>query len=185
MTPQTPRYTLGARLLHWLMAVLVLAMIPVGLTMVQPGLERATQNSLFIFHKNVGVLLLLLVGIRALIRWRNPPAPLPASVPGWQQRIAGLSHAALYLLLFAMPILGYIRVKAGGFPIESLDALGVPSLVARSDQIAETAKALHFAGGLAIGALICMHVGAAAFHGIVRRDGVVSRMWPPFGGRAA
>ncbi len=83
-----------------------------------------------------------------------------------------------------MPLLGYIRVRAGGFPIESLDALGVPAFVPRSDALAGVAKTLHFYGAIAIGVVIAMHIGAALFHGIIRRDGIFSRMWPPFGGGA-
>lgn len=177
------QYPRAARLLHWGMAVLVLAMIPAGVIMIQPDIDRGLQNSLFVFHKNTGVLLLLLVLLRALYRWRNPPAPLPDDVPGWQRRIAGLSHLSLYALLFIMPLAGYTRVKAGGFPIETLDALGVPSLVPRSDALAEVAKSIHYFGGIAIALLIGLHVAAAAYHGIIRRDGVFSRMWPPLAGR--
>jgi cytochrome b561 len=178
------QYRWPARLIHWTMALLVLATIPAGLVMVQPGLDRALQNTLFVFHKNIGVVLLVLILIRIAYRAGHPPAPLPADIPVWQQRIAGLSHGALYTLLLVMPVVGYIRVKAGGFPIESLDALGVPSLVPRSDALAEVAKSVHYFGGMAIAALIAMHIGAAAFHGIIRRDGVFSRIWPPVGGGA-
>jgi cytochrome b561 len=176
------RYSAPARFLHWGMAILILAMIPVGLLMVQPGLDRGLQNSLFIFHKNAGVLLLILVILRLIWRLMRPAPPLPATLPAWQARIAGASHLALYALMFAVPVAGYVRVKAGGFPIETLDALGVPSLVPRSDALAEVAKAIHYGAGLAIAAVICAHVGAALFHGIVKRDGVFSRMWPPLGG---
>jgi cytochrome b561 len=177
------QYRLPARLLHWTMAILILAMIPAGLLMVQPELDRSLQNSLFLFHKNVGVLLLILIVVRVIYRWRNPPAALPDDIPGWQHRIAGISHVSLYALLFIIPIAGYIRVKAGGFPIETLDWLGVPSLVPRSDALAEVAKTVHYFAGLAIAAIILSHIGAAAYHGIIRRDGVFSRMWPPFAGR--
>lgn len=165
------------------MALLVLATIPAGFVMIQPDLDRSLQNALFLFHKNVGVLLLLLVVVRALYRWRHPPAPLPGDVPDWQRRAAGLSHLSLYALLIIMPVAGYTRVKAGGFPIETLDWLGLPSLVPRSDALAETAKTVHFLGGLAIAGLIALHIAAAAYHGVIRRDGVFSRMWPPFAGR--
>ncbi len=178
------RYRRPARLMHWIMAALVLATIPAGFVMIQPGIDRSLQNALFVFHKNVGVLLLLLVLVRAAYRWRHPPAPLPAETPGWQRRIAGLSHWALYTLLFVMPVAGYVRVKAGGFPIETLDALGLPSLVLRSDALAEIAKTIHYAGGIAIAGLVALHIAAAAYHGVLRRDGVFSRMWPPLGGRA-
>lgn len=176
----SPDYRRTARLLHWGMAILVLAMIPAGFVMVQPGLDRALQNTLFVFHKNTGVLLLVLVFLRALYRLRHPPAPLPEEVPGVQRMAAGLSHLGLYALLILLPVAGYIRVKAGGFPIESLDALGVPSLVPRSDALAETAKTVHYFAGIAIVGLIAVHVAAAAYHGMIRRDGVFSRMWPPF-----
>ena len=171
-------YSLTARLLHWGMAALILTTIPAGLIMVQQGLPHMLQDSLFIYHKNVGVLLLLLVLIRAAYRGTHPPAPLPESVPVWQRRIAGLSHLALYALLILMPVAGYIRVKAGGFPIETLDAWGVPSLVPKSKVLADSAKAVHYVAGFTIAALIVLHISAAAFHGLVRRDGVFSRMWP-------
>ena len=165
--------------MHWIMAVLVLCMIPAGFLMVQDGMPRGLRDALFLFHKNVGVLLLILVVIRAAYRLRHPPAPLPADVPRMQQAAAGLSHMALYALLFLMPLAGYIRVKAGGFPIESLDALDVPSLVPRNEGLAAAAKTAHYVGGLAITGIVTLHVAAAAYHGLVRRDGVFGRMWPP------
>lgn len=176
------RYSAPARLLHWTMAGLVLATIPAGLVMVQPGLDRALQNSLFIFHKNIGVLLILLVVLRLLVRLRNSPPPLPASLSPFQARAAGASHLALYVLLILVPVAGYVRVRAGGFPIESLDALGLPGLLPRSDALAELAKMIHYGASLTLAALICLHVAAACHHGIVKRDGVFSRIWPPFGG---
>lgn len=185
MANSTFQYRAPARALHWIMALLVLLMIPAGLLMVQDWIGRPLQNTLFIFHKNVGVLILLLVTVRLIYRWLRPPAPLPNSLPAWQTRIAGATHAALYVLMFAMPVAGYVRVRAGGFPIETLDALGVPSLVPRSDALAETAKAAHYYGGLAIGAIVAMHIGAALYHGVLKRDGIFSRMWPPFGSRSS
>jgi cytochrome b561 len=179
MATSADTYRTPARLFHWGMAALVLLMIPAGLVMVQEGLGRSLQNRLFIFHKNVGVLLLILVALRLLYRWRVPAPPLPEGLPGWQRRAAGASHGLLYVLLFAMPVAGYVRVKAGGFPIESLDALGVPALVPRSDALASAAQTAHYFGGYAIAALIAVHVAGALHHAVLRRDGVFSRMWPP------
>lgn len=176
------RYGASARLLHWLMAILIIAMIPAGFIMIQDGVSRSLQNTLFIFHKNMGVLLLLLALLRIAYRMTHKPAPLPDDMPSLQKRVAGLSHLALYTLIFVMPVAGYIRVKAGGFPIETLDAMGIPSLAPRSDALAGIAKSIHYYGGIALAALIAMHIGAALYHGIVKKDGVFSRMWPPVGG---
>jgi cytochrome b561 len=179
MTDPATGYRTPARLFHWTVAVLVFLMIPAGLVMVQQGIPRGLQDTLFIFHKNMGVLVLLIVIARLAYRRFNPPPPLPEAMPQVQRRIAELSHLALYTLLVLMPLAGYIRVRAGGFPIEWLDALGVPTLVPRSDAIAEVAKTIHYFGAMALIALVALHVGAALFHGIIRRDGVFSRMWPP------
>jgi cytochrome b561 len=181
---QDMRYSTPARLLHWIMAVLILLTIPAGFIMVQPGLDRGLQNALFIYHKNVGVLVLILVVARLSWRLWSPPPPLPEHVPGWQARIARLTHLALYVLLIILPVAGYVRVRAGGFPIESLDALGIPPLVPRSDALAETAKTVHYVAGVTITVVLALHISAALFHGIVKRDGVFSRIWPPIGGGA-
>lgn len=176
------KYTGPARGLHWLMAVLIILTIPAGLIMVQPGLDRGLQNGLFIYHKNVGVLLMLLIVVRLTWRLRHPPPAKPSTVPAWQARIANVTHALMYVLLFVVPTSGYVRVKAGGFPIESLDALNIPSVVPRSEALAELAQTVHYAAGLLLIGLTALHVGAAMFHAMVKQDGVFSRMWPPVGG---
>lgn len=176
LPPET--YKAPARWLHWLMALLILPMIPVGFIMIQDGLPRALQNTMFISHKNLGTLALLLILARLIYRWRNPPPPEPAHLAPWQTRIAGLTHTALYALMLIMPLAGYIRVRAGGFPIEALDAMGIPSLVPRSDALAEVAKSIHFYGAWALAILLAMHIGAALHHAIIKKDGVFSRMWP-------
>ena len=175
-------YRTPARLIHWVMALLLLMTIPAGFIMVQEGIARPLQDTLFIFHKNIGVVLLVLAILRLGYRWRHPAPPLPATMPEWQKRAAHTSHFALYVLIFAMPVVGYVRVRAGGFPVEGLDVIGLPGLVPRSDGLAEFAKTLHFYGAITITTLIAIHVGAAIQHGLLRRDGVFSRMWPPVSG---
>lgn len=184
MNTPTTGYRTPARLFHWSVAILVLMMIPAGILMVQPWVDRPTQNALFIFHKNTGVLVFILVVARLIYRFWRPPELAPIAMPTWQERAAHFTHIALYGLLLAMPIAGYIRVRAGGFPIEFLDAVGMPSFVPRSDPLAEFAKFVHYLGSFAIAGLVAMHIGAAAFHGIVRRDGIFSRMWPPIAKRS-
>ena len=185
MAAPEARYRLPARLFHWIVAVFVLAMIPAGLLMVQSGIDRSLQNTLFVFHKNAGLLVLVLVLARLAYRWRRPPPPMPGALPRWQARVAQANHVALYALLVLMPVAGYVRVKAGGFPIESLDAAGIPALVPRSDSLAGAAKTVHYVAGLVLSALVGLHVLAAVYHGAIRRDGVMGRMWPPFRRRGA
>jgi cytochrome b561 len=180
MQSPTEKYKVPARLLHWTMALLVLAMVPVGFLMLNDAISRDLRNIMFIAHKNTGVLLLLLIAARLFYRWRNPPHLKPVALPAMQQFAAHVTHVALYALLLIMPLSGYVRVRAGGFPIEALDALGIPPLVPRSDALAEFAQAVHYYGGYAIVVFVALHIGAAAFHGLVKRDGIFSRMWPVF-----
>ncbi len=79
-----------------------------------------------------------------------------------------------------MAVSGFVRVQAGGFPIEMLNALGLPPLVAPSDALAETAKGVHVATHYALIALVALHIAGALYHAVIRRDGLVRRMWPPF-----
>lgn len=184
MTDRILRYRVPARLIHWTMALLVIGMIPVGFLMVREGLDKSLQNFLFIAHKNIGVLLLVLIFVRLVYRWLNPPVLSPVPLPKVQEFAAHATHFGLYAMLLIMPLAGYVRVRAGGFPIETLDAMGIPAMVPRSEALAGFAKAVHFYGSYAIAALVLMHVGAAMFHGVVRKDGIFSRMWPPVGPKA-
>lgn len=172
----TARYKPLAKAFHWLTALLVLLTIPAALIMLRPGIERSLQDPLFTFHKNIGVVILILVTLRLAYRLFNPPPPLPASMPAWQRYAASGTHWLLYGLLLAMAISGYIRVTAGGFPLEVFDQLGLPRPVPRSDPLAETAKSIHAALRYPLIALIVIHIGAALNHALIKRDGVFQRM---------
>ena len=174
------RYAMPVRFLHWVAAVLIIATIPIANIMQQDGIERSTQDLLFILHKNGGVIIFLLVVVRILWRVLTPAPPMPASMPDWQVAAAKAAHWGLYGMLLVMTISGYVRVRAGGFPVEMLDAIGVPHMVQRSDSLAETAQAIHSNARFILVALILLHVGAALQHAF-KRDGVFGRIWPPLG----
>lgn len=178
MNTSSGGYTTPQRAIHWIMALLILLMIAAGFIMVQQGLPRSLQNGLFIFHKNIGVLVLALAILRLALRLRTPAPAMPLTLPAWQRRIAQASHGLLYALIFLMPLTGYVRVRAGGFPIEALDRLGLPTLVPRSDTLASLAKSAHEVGAYAVAALLALHIGAALYHMLVLRDGTFARIWP-------
>ncbi|WJS86635.1 cytochrome b [Paracoccus sp. TOH] len=182
MTESACGYRTPARLFHWIVALAVLLMIPAGLIMTREGLDRGLQDTLFIFHKNTGTLLIPLILARIVYRRLHPPPPLPDSVPGWQRRAAAVSHLTLYVLLVVMPLSGFVRVRAGGFPIELLDAMGAGRWLPKSEALAGAAQGLHFLAALLLIAVLAVHVSAALQHALLRRDGVWQRIWPPLGG---
>ena len=171
-------YGTVARLLHWLIAVLVILMIAAGLVMTEK-IDRSIQDPLFIFHKGTGAVLIALITLRIVWRLTHPAPPLPLSIPPAQRFAAHAVHAGLYVFLVIMVVSGYVRVTTGGFPIELLNALGIPPLFSKSEAVAETAKAIHATAKNGLILLIVLHVAAAAYHGLRLRDGVFSRMWPP------
>lgn len=167
-----------ARWLHWSVAALILALIAAGQVMTAEGLARGPRDALYLFHKNAGVLIGALMLIRLGYRIANPPPPLPATTPPWQAHIAHATHGLLYLLVFVMVVSGYLRVRAGGYPIEALDAMGLPSFVAKEKTLETVAKAVHAFARLGLIGLIALHVGAALYHTFWLRDGLLRRMWP-------
>jgi cytochrome b561 len=171
-------YGTVARLFHWVTALLVLAMIPVGIAMTSQGFD-AVGDQLYIFHKGTGSVLLVLVVLRILWKVTHPEPPLPAGVPRIQRRIAGVTHWALLILLLVMTVSGYVRTVGEGFPIELLDFLGIPPLLSENVDLARRMSVLHAFSAYLLTALIAAHVGAAVHHALIARDGVMRRIWPP------
>ena len=110
-----------SRLFHWVTVLLVAVMIPVGLIMTQ-DVPKSVQDPLFILHKGLGPVVLVVVVARLLWRASHPAPPLPASVPPLQVKAARLVQGGLYFFLLLQATSGYVRVTTGGFPIEALQA---------------------------------------------------------------
>jgi cytochrome b561 len=178
----TLRYSAGARLFHWLVVLLLVVQIPAGIAMIAPGLEQTTIDALFILHKGLGVVLLIVVLLRVLWRLTHPAPPMPESIPALERRIASATHTFLYLLLLVVAVSGYVHVIGGGYPIEWLDRMGVPPLLPRMPEVAAWASLVHRFGSILLVAVVAVHVAEVMRHHLVVRDGVLSRMWPPLGG---
>lgn len=171
------RYSPAARALHWLLVVLVIVMFTFGIWIVFfPPKDDAFKLSLYFVHENTGITILLLMLLRLAIRRRNRPPPLPAGVPGVTRRLAHLNHVALYVLLFAMPLIGFIDTNSWGFPLAWWGVLPLPSPVGKNEAIAPIFSLIHRIGGITLLCLIALHLAGVFYHGVIRRDGVVRRM---------
>ncbi|TYT26995.1 cytochrome b [Luteimonas viscosa] len=162
-----------ARLLHWGMAVLVMAMLFVGVGMVA---SLALRPMLIELHRPLGIAILLLALVRLYHRWRSPPPPLPADLPRPQALAAKASHWLLYALMLAMPLLGWSMLSAGGYPVPMVGALRLPALVPHDPTLYAWLRGAHGVLGYALFALVLMHLAAALYHAWVRRDGVFDAM---------
>jgi cytochrome b561 len=171
------QYGSVARFLHWAIAILIIVTLPCAWVMTNSG-PGPLQNFLFVVHESIGLTVLALAILRVIWRLVEPPPPLPASVPPGQALLAHLNHWLLYLLLFLMPVSGYLSVVAGGYPLNFFGLFDVPRLVAKSDGLGKFTETAHFTLQYAVYALVLVHVAAALHHHWARHDGVLRRMWP-------
>lgn len=176
MTHAVHRYSTPAIALHWLLALMIGASFAVGVTMTE--LPFSPQRlKLYNWHKWAGVTILALSALR--LGWRllrRPPAAVP--MPGWQRTAAHLAHGGLYLLFFAVPLVGWAYSSAAGFPVVLFGALPLPDLVPADKALAELIKPWHerLAWGMAL--LVLLHVAGALKHHLIDRDGLLLRMLP-------
>ena len=180
--PQPLRYSTPAIALHWLLALMLLTSFCVGFYM--SGLSFSPLRlKLYNWHKWAGIAILSLSALRLLWRlWRRPP-PLPASMvrnmPAWQQAAHHGTHAALYLLFFAVPLPGWAYSSAAGFPVVFLGLLQLPDFVPASEALADALKPWHQFSAYTLAALAVLHVAAALKHHFVDRDGLLVRIGLP------
>ena len=112
-----------------------------------------------------------------IARLRNPPPPdLPG--PAWQLSAAHAVHATLYLLFFAVPLVGWAYSSAAGLPIALFGLIPLPDFVPADKALAQAIKPWHGYLAFALAALVLLHVAAALKHHWMGRDGLLSRMWP-------
>ena len=170
-----PAYTVTARVLHWLMAALVLVMIPLGIVIANEW-GGPVQEPLYNLHKSIGAVILPLVALRLIYRLTHPPLPLPADIPPIQQFAAHATHWTLYALLIVQPTIGWIATSAYPAPLPVFGLFELPPIWPEDRPFSERLFAVHRFLGIAIGVVAAMHIGAALHHHFLRRDRVLMRM---------
>jgi cytochrome b561 len=171
-----PRFTPLQRLLHWLMAACILAMLFIGVGMVSTVMPKYLP--LVSIHKSLGIAILVLALIRLGIRLRFGAPALPADLPEPVKLAAHLSHWAFYALMIGMPLIGWMMLSAADYPVVVFGDVHLPAILPQSDGLHSLLWDAHFYLAFAFFALILLHVAAALFHALVRHDGVFTAMAP-------
>lgn len=167
-------YTRTAIVLHWLLALAILATFVLGLYMHElPVSPRRLK--LYNYHKWAGITILALSALRLLWRLSHRPPP-DAPMPAWQARAAHTAHALLYLLFFAVPLSGWAYSSAAGYPVVVFGLLPLPDFVGPDKALAETLKGAHKLFTLSLAMLVIVHVLGALKHQLIDRDGLLARM---------
>ena len=173
----TIRYTAPARLLHWLMAALLIGLLALGFYMSDLPLSPE-KLQLYAWHKWAGVTAFILLAIRLLWRATHRPPALPASMSATAQRMAHLGHLALYALMIAIPLSGWLMSSAKGFQTVYFGVLPIPDLLAKNPELGELLATWHGGLNLLLVVTVLGHAAAALKHHFVDRDDVLRRMLP-------
>jgi cytochrome b561 len=178
--PAPQAYSGIQKLLHWLIALLVLGMIPVGVYMTYRGAATnfdALTNTLYTWHKTIGFIILMLVLARIWIRKkRGAPAPV-STLTAFERFASDAAHKALYVLMVLVPLLGWAAVSA--YPARGvLFGLSLPPIMPVNQALAGTLFAAHKAAAMLMALIIGAHFAGAMMHLLVKKDGVMRRMLP-------
>lgn len=171
------RWGAVSQTLHWLILVMIAGLAIVGLTMTDMS-NGPSKIKIYALHKSFGLTLLVLVTLR--LAWRvyaGAPKPV-AGTPHWQERIASLTHWALYALMFALPLSGWLFNSTAGYPLQYFGLFNLPKLAARNEELAQLSRNLHEYGFWLLLALVLAHAAAAFYHHLFQNDDTLTRMLP-------
>jgi cytochrome b561 len=174
---RTDHYPATSKLLHWLVAACVLITAPVAIAMTRTG-EGTTRDALYNFHKSLGVLILILMILRLFNRFVAGALAPEAEIAPWQKAVSSIVHASLYVLLLAMPVVGYIANSAYGAVTPFFGLFELPGITGKNEELATRLFALHRWVGWLVILLALTHVSAALYHHFIRRDAVLKRILP-------
>jgi cytochrome b561 len=167
-------YTRTAVALHWIVAVLIIAGGTLAVVMV--GLHMSPRKlKFFAYHKWIGMTVLALVLVRLL--WRSTHrAPPDEPMPRWQALAAHATHWLLYLLMLAVPIVGWLYTSAAGYPVVYLKIWQLPDLVSKNRDLADVLVRAHHWLGWTLLVVVGLHAAAALKHHLIDRDATLKRM---------
>lgn len=171
-------YTSAAIGLHWIIAALIVGGFALGWVMTRiPGITP-DKLRFYSWHKWIGVTVLTLAVMRIVWRLTHRAPPLPDSMGVWQRCAAHGVHAALYVLMIAIPVSGYLYSAAANVPVVYLGLVPLPPLIAPDPALKAWLKSIHVALDYGLLALVAGHIAAAVKHQWIDRDGLLQRMLP-------
>ena len=174
------RYTKTAKSLHWLMAVLFFGMLGLGFYM--QGLPLSPDKlKLYSWHKWVGVTVFLLALFRIAWRVTHQPPALPSSMPRLMQIAAHAGHHMLYMLMFLIPLSGWLMSSAKGFQTVWFGILPIPDLLEKNKLLGDLLQTVHVSLNYLFIAVLIGHIGAALKHHFIDKDDILTRMLPGSG----
>ena len=175
MTTEQKQFTLSMRIFHWLTAVLVLAIIGIGVAMVA---SLGDYHLLVSIHRPLGILILIVVVIRFVNRWFSSLPPFPATMSEQERHIAHWSEILLYTLLIVQPLVGWGMLSAARYPIVMWGSLHLFPILPHSVMLYAVLRTAHTILAYLLFFTFVAHFGAVLFHTLIVRDRLLGRMLP-------
>ena len=171
------RYGAVSMLLHWGMAILIIGLLILGLVMTDLKFGL-TQLKYYGWHKEFGILVLMLVLLRVAWWFANLHPRLPENLPWWQKLAAHAVHLAFYFFMFALPITGWMISSAAALPVSFFGLFTLPDLVSPSEPLRHILSEVHEWLSYALIAALFAHIGASLQHHFINKDDILRRMLP-------
>ena len=174
-------YDATLRTLHWTIAAIIFAAIGLGVAAALLPRGASPRVELLTIHKSLGMTALALVVVRAAWRIGAGAPDYSAAIDAATRAAAHALHVALYALMIAMPVSGYLYSVAGGHDAPWFGLFAFPAAVGRNEALSRAAESAHLWLAWTIGAALALHLAATAWHAWIKRDDVLARMWPTGG----
>jgi cytochrome b561 len=171
------QFAILSRILHWLMAVLLVAMLFIGIAMVA---SLGDYHRLVAIHRPLGILILILAIVRLINRMFTTLPPFPPTMSPLERRIATASERLFYTLMIALPLVGWGMLSAGNYPIVMFGPVHLPAILPASPILFAVLRKAHTILAFLLFATFLAHLSAVLFHTFIIRDGLLRRMalWP-------
>ncbi len=170
------KYTLGMRIMHWVMTVLILTLLAVGLYMTSLPNDYPGKFDIYAMHKSFGIIALALVLLRLILRMSNVVPALPIQINARDTKLHNSTVLLLYVGMLIVPIAGYVMSVASGRQV-SVFGWPVPSLLQADPGLATLAHTIHVNGWYILLAVIVLHLAGNTKHYLVEKVNLLSRMW--------
>ena len=160
----TEKYHLSSRIIHWLMALLILGMLALGIYMANflPS-DAPNKFQIYDLHKSFGVMVLILIFIRIFNRFMRPAPALPQGLPAIEKFASHAVHIALYALMLIVPFSGYLMSNSYGFPVHFF-TIQMPNLISAKPELGMYFVKIHKYAAYALIAAIGLHIAGALKH---------------------
>jgi cytochrome b561 len=174
-TKNPAQFALLSRLLHWVMAALLLAMLFIGVSMVA---SLGNYHALVAIHRPLGILILFFAAIRLATRMLTTLPPFPPTMPQSERFVAHASEMLMYALFFALPLVGWGMLSAGNYPIVMFGVVHLPPILPVKPELYASLRETHTLLAYLLFLAFLAHFGAILFHTLILRDGLLNRMLP-------